>query len=83
MTRARLRLEDLPLFASDAELARAILGDRAGDWQIIAAREENRGLPPVDALYGGRYVPAVKAFFDHRHGLAPRVDGVKPDGEER
>ena len=49
----------------------------------IAPMLEARGLPKVDHLMGGRYVPAIVAFFDHQYGLdrsgnAPLV----PDGVE-
>jgi hypothetical protein len=30
---------------------------------------ETRGLPKIDRLMCGRYVPAVRAFFDHLYGL--------------
>lgn len=33
---------------------------------------EGRGFPKVDGLMGGRYVPAVRAFFDREYGLLPR-----------
>lgn len=46
--RARaLTLAELPLYATDRELGEAILGPgRATDWEVIAQREETRGLPP-------------------------------------
>jgi hypothetical protein len=78
-------LETLPAFASDADLGRAILGARrAGEWRQIAALLEPRGLPKIDALMGGRYVPAVRAYFDRDNGLggtAPLAsDGVEDLG---
>lgn len=30
---------------------------------------ERRGLPTVDGLLGGRYTPALKAFFDREYGV--------------
>lgn len=75
-------LDDLPAFASDRELGRALMGSRAVDWPQIATLLEGRGLPTIDALMGGRYVPAVKAFFDRQHGLAGAIAPHKPDGVE-
>ena len=75
-------LNTLPAFADDRELGRALMGKRAGDWPQIAALLEGKGLPTIDGLMGGRYVPAVKAFFDQRHGLSPSIVPSKPDGVE-
>ena len=74
--------DNLPLFADDREIGLAVLGrKRAGDWSNIAALLEGRGLPTINAVMGGRYTPAVKAFFDKQYGLAP--DGPQqPDGVE-
>lgn len=36
MTRARTTLDQLPTYASDAELGRALMGERAGAWRGIA-----------------------------------------------
>ncbi len=78
-------LEALPAFASDLELGKAILGTRrAGEWCQIAALLEPRGLPKIDGLMGGRYVPAVRAFFDRDNGLGGELplasDGVEDLG---
>lgn len=75
-------LEQLPLFATDAELAGAILGDRRGDWTSIAALLETKGLPKINMLMGGRYVPAVKQFFDADNGILEKVLPSDPDGVE-
>jgi hypothetical protein len=71
-------------FMSDDELGKLLLGDkRAKEWPSIAKLLEMHGLPKVDLRLGGRYVPAVKAFFDNEYGL----DGIKAplavDGIER
>ncbi|PWT71901.1 MAG: hypothetical protein C5B60_10230 [Chloroflexi bacterium] len=78
-----MRFEDLPLFADDALLGLAILGQtRAKEWKLFVAHYEGRGLPPLDAFAGGRYVPAVRQFLDRING----VDGAAPfparDGHE-
>jgi hypothetical protein len=76
-------LQELPLFADDGALGTALLGtDRSRDWPPLAAILERRGLPKVDALMGGRYVPAVRAFFDRDYGLAGASAPLTPDGPE-
>ena len=66
--RARLDPEYLPLFATDSIISAALLGpDRVREWRQIAPLLEARGLPKVDQLMGGRYWPAVRAFFDHQN----------------
>ena len=42
---------------------------------------EREGLPRVDPLMGGRYWPAVRAFWDRRYGLRD-AEVLQPDGEE-
>ena len=75
-------IDNLPLFAADCDLGPAILGPkRAGDWPQIAALLESKGLPTINAAMGGRYTPAVKAFFDRQYGLAGEAP-QKPDGVE-
>ena len=74
----------LPLFATDDVIGAALLGpERLQEWRQIAPMLEARGLPKVDPLMGGRYVPAVRAYFDHQYGL-DRGGGVPlaPDGVE-
>jgi hypothetical protein len=44
-----------------------------------------RGFPKIDALMGGRYTPAVRAYFDHQYGLDRDRSGdapLAPDGVE-
>lgn len=68
--RPGLTFADLPLFATDTELGLALLGRaRAALWGNIALEFEQEGLPKNDPRLGGRYVPAVKAFFDRQYGL--------------
>jgi hypothetical protein len=72
------------LFASDDIVGEWLLGpDRIRDWEQIAPLLEARGLPKVDTLMGGRYWPAVRAFFDHLYGLDRGGDVPSaPDGTE-
>ncbi|OSJ33735.1 hypothetical protein BSZ19_14955 [Bradyrhizobium japonicum] len=54
----------MPLYPSEAQIARAVLGDRAKDWKRIAkVLEDKEGLPKINLLMGGRFWPAVVAFF--------------------
>ncbi|MET3973541.1 hypothetical protein [Bradyrhizobium japonicum] len=60
----RAPIHDLPLYPSEAQIARAVLGDRAKDWKRIAkVLETKEGLPKISELMGGRFWPAVVAFF--------------------
>jgi hypothetical protein len=60
-------VEGLPLFATDDEIAAHLLGEgRALELRQMVPLLEARGLPKIDPLMGGRYVPALRAFFDHR-----------------
>lgn len=84
----RTPLEDLPLFADDDAIGQALLGAlRAREWKDIAPLYERQGFPRIDPIMGGRYVPAVRAFFDRQHGLLvlpgpiKRADGIeRPEG---
>jgi hypothetical protein len=81
-SRTTFPLEELPLFASDAEIGAALLGSkRACEWKGLAPLYERQGFPKIDPVIGGRYVPAIKAFFDKQYGIAtlPTV----PDGIDR
>lgn len=78
-------LESLPAFPTDSDLGKALLGPRrAGEWRALAPLLERRGLPKIDPLMGGRYVPAVRAFFDAENGLGQnrpmQADGVEDLG---
>jgi len=76
--------DSLPLFSDDSLIGAALLGtERASEWAAIAPLYERRGLPKIDAVMGGRYVPAVRAFFDHAYGLHGREPPKAPDGFER
>jgi hypothetical protein len=73
----------LPLFSDDAALGIALLGvRRAEEWSSIVPIYERRGFPRIDPVMGGRYVPAIRAFFDREYGLTAVGPSV-PDGVER
>ena len=81
---ALLLIDCLPLFADDLSIGAALFGaERAREWPSIASLLEGRGLPKIDQLMGGRYVPAVRAFFDHQYGIASGgIPPLAPDGRE-
>ena len=57
-------IHEMPLYPTEAQIARAVLGDRAKDWPRIAKTlEDIEGLPKINVLMGGRFWPAVVAFF--------------------
>jgi hypothetical protein len=78
------KLAELPLFAGDDVIGAWLLGpQRKQEWQDIAPLLEARGLPKIDHLMGGRYTPAIIAFFDHEYGLGRGGDvPFAPDGKE-
>lgn len=80
---------DMPLYASEDEIARAVLGANAKKWPAVAALDEKKGLPPIDLVRGGRYWPDVERFYANlnRHkteapGRPQVVTRLVPDGEE-
>jgi hypothetical protein len=83
-TGGRSNLALLPLFATDDLIGAALLGpNRMQEWRQIVPMLETRGLPKIDQLMGGRYVPAVVAFFDHQYGLdRGGAPPLPPDGVE-
>jgi hypothetical protein len=71
------------LYASETEIAELVLGPgKLRDWRDRAKILERRGLPQIDPLMGGRYWPAVRAFFDRLNGLTDRRIPTRPDGPE-
>jgi hypothetical protein len=74
------RLEPSCLWPDDEELAILLIGrERAHLWPAIAKAEEKAGLPRVSLQYGGRYWPAVKAFYDRRHLLLEQQSEIHDD----
>lgn len=83
MPRPPRTIDDLPMFAPDEAIAAVFMGPgKTAQWRQIAALLEGRGLPKIDALMGGRYVPAVKRFFDDEYKLTTGPALVAPDGPE-
>lgn len=63
-------LSSLPLFATDKQLAIALVGrGRADIWmKRTLPILEARGFPRIDALHEGRPVPLVKRYYDNYLG---------------
>lgn len=83
MGKAAARFDELPMFAADDAIAAAFMGPgKTSEWKQIAALLEGRGLPKIDVMMGGRYVPAVRAFFDKEYGLIEQAPRRAPSGVE-
>lgn len=78
-------LDALPLFASDKEIAVAIVGKaRANYWLTGVMPElERRGFPLVDPLHTARAVPLVRKFYEDYFGVTAGFAMAKPSGEEK
>lgn len=72
-----------PLFPSEQDIARFVLGEEAKRWPDLSAVLEREGLPKIDPTTGRRYWPAVRAWFDERHGLKSYSIPATADGDER
>lgn len=74
-------LDKLPLFATDLEIAIAVVGKQyASDWKrhVLPILEAKDGFPRYDHLHRGRPVPLVKRFYDSY--LAVRQDFLSRGG---
>lgn len=88
MTRApaRVSFDDLPLFATDMEIARAVVGEaRAADWvkTRLPTLAGKPGYPPIDPYHNGRPTWLIRRFYEQYLGVAGI--GSKPgaaDGKE-
>jgi hypothetical protein len=77
-------LDRLPLFATDRELAIAVVGkDRATMWiKAVIPQLERKGFPRIEPLHDGRPVPLVKKFYNGYFGITAGFAATAPDGEE-
>ncbi|WP_199925232.1 hypothetical protein [Neorhizobium sp. SOG26] len=78
-------LSKLPLFATDDEIAIAIVGrKRASEWKRGALKIlEARGFPAVDLLHGGRPVPLIRKWYEIHMGIDKSyVMSTLEDGKE-
>jgi hypothetical protein len=78
-------LDTLPLFASDKEIAVAIVGrGKAQYWLTgVLPTLERRGFPAEDPLHTGRAVPLVRKFYEDYFGITAGFAMAKPGGEEK
>jgi hypothetical protein len=82
MSRRALTWDELPLFATDEQIGEAVLGPaRKREFGPMAQLHERDGMPRISPVWGGRYVPAVKAFLDLQYGLSTVVP-LAPNGVE-
>jgi hypothetical protein len=77
-------LSKLPLFATDIEIAIAIVGKaRAFEWKRCnLPLLEAKGFPKFDHIHGGRPVSLIRHYYDCYLGLAKPIATAGPDGEE-
>ncbi len=68
------------LFPNESEIARR-LSQNPLEWPAKAIVLERHGLPRIDPLMGGRYWPAVQAYWHRRYGLSS-IEVHQPDGKE-
>jgi hypothetical protein len=68
------------LFLSEAECAR-LHGQRLPDWKQRADILERDGFPKIHPLMGGRFKPAIIAWWNRHYGLSS-IQVSQPDGEE-
>lgn len=83
--RPALTFDDLPLFAADKDIAEAVVGPDEEDkraWCASVASLEACGFPAPAKLYGKRYVPAVRAFYDRQYGPVGRAPTDSPGQQE-
>nr|WP_170300703.1 hypothetical protein [Rhodoplanes serenus] len=67
-------------FPNEDEIARRLSQDPAA-WRAKAVVLEREGLPRVHPLMGGRYWPAVLAWWNRYYGLSS-IEASQPDGGE-
>ena len=72
-------LGNVGLFPGEPEIARRLSQDPR-EWEKAVVLERH-GFPRIDPLMGGRYWPAVQAYWNRRYGLSS-VEVSQPDGEE-
>lgn len=79
-SRPAKNVKETGLFPSEAEIARR-LSQTPAEWAARAKILERDGMPPIDPMMGGRFWPAVCAYFNRRYGLST-IEISQPDGVE-
>lgn len=84
LLRALADPERAALYIDDRELRRRIAPHLGWERFTAAIRElERRGFPTVNALWRGRYWPAVSAWLDSDEGMGTNApDAIAQDGPE-
>lgn len=74
----------LPLYPSEAEIAREVLGPgRVAEWKGLVQVLEREGFPPIQPRFGGRFWPSCVHWFRVKNGLGSvEPIGFAEDGEE-
>lgn len=77
-------LSKLPLFATDREIAVAVVGkERAAMYvKVVIPMLERQGFPRIDPLHDGRPTLLVRRFYDDYLGITAGFQVAAPDGEE-
>jgi len=76
-------LDALPLFATDREIAVAVVGKAGAEhWRkaVLPTLEAKNSFPKVDSLHKGRPVPLIMRYYQNYMGL--RDDDVVRDSED-
>lgn len=78
-------LSKLPLFATDREIAIAVVGKERASMYVKAAIPilERHGFPKIDPLHDGRPVLLVRRFYDGYLGITAGFQVAAPDGEDK
>lgn len=78
-------LDALPMFATDQQIATAIVGGkRAAYWRTaVLPVLERQGFPVEDPLHMARAVPLVRKFYEGYFGITAGFVMAKPDGKEK
>lgn len=79
-----ITLDELPMFATDRQIAEAIVGtEKADAWlrDRLPTLASKPGFPPIDAFHGGRPVKLVARFYDAYLGIGP-LAAATPRGRE-
>lgn len=77
-------LSHLPIFATDKEIALAVVGkERADMWvKVVIPQLERTGFPRIAPLHNGRPVPLVRRFYDGYWGITAGILVGAPDGKK-
>lgn len=76
--------DELPLYPTEAQIARHLLGPGSEEvWAGMATVLERHGLPMIDAQMGRRFWPAVVAYFYRRAGIGNMIhESARTDLQE-